>query len=172
MPIEAFGPFVFNKNKCHDKLYISGQWDAIEHESAGLADACGVYIFSLKNAENFVPVYIGRTSASAGFRRRVFSDDKFRTTMKYIIENKGHLTIHLLVRPKPVQEGFAVISEDDLEYLETFCIMCALRKNENLTNVSKTRFVERILIPGITGNSGQGKPTSATLTLRNIFAFS
>ena len=168
MSISVYGPFIFDKDKCYDKQYISDQWDDLDNEIGDLSDACGVYIFSLKNADNYVPVYIGRTSSSAGFRKRVFSDDKFRTTIRYIIENRGLLTIHLLARRKPIQAGFAVISEDDLEYLETFCIMCALRKNEKLTNVSKTRFVERILIPGITGDRGGLKNLDSRIS--GIFA--
>ena len=169
MAISVFGPFEFDKHKCYDKEYIASKWDEIDKGEPRLSEACGVYIFSLKNADNFVPVYIGRTSPAAGFRKRVFSDDKFRTTIKYITDNRGILTVHLLATRKPKLSGFSVMRVDDLEYLETFCIMCALRKNEAITNVSKTSFVERILIPGITGNHAQGRQTTATQTLKNIF---
>lgn len=170
MTIRVFGPFEFDKSKVSEKSYVSEKWDQIDSEVQGLSGACGVYIFSLRNATNFVPVYIGRASKASSFRKRVFSDDKFRTTVKYFVENKGVMSIKLLAKPLPVRSGFATIADDEIDFLETFCIMCALRKNERITNVSKTRLSERMTIPGLTGNFGSGHPGNAVLALRNCFA--
>ena len=167
--IKAFGPYEFDKERAYDRDYIAGRWSDIDLDEPGLSQACGVYIFCLRNAANFVPVYIGRTSSRAGFHKRVFSDDKFRDTIRYFQENRGVMTVILLAKRKPIQAGFAAIADDDLEFLETFCIMCAMRKNERLTNASKTRFSERLMIPGITGNFGQGHPTNSIQSLRNAF---
>ncbi|MBL8591009.1 MAG: hypothetical protein JNK46_20930 [Methylobacteriaceae bacterium] len=169
MTIRVFGPFEFDKVKVNDKDYVRQRWDEIDTEIARLSEACGVYIFTIRNAKNHVPVYIGQASSASSFRKRVFSDDKFRTTIKYFNENKGVMTVLLLARPKPVQEGFAVITDEELDFLETFCILCALRKNENITNISKTRMAERMRIPGLTGTFRQGHPGTAVQTLLNSF---
>lgn len=72
----VYGPFTFDKKLMSESDHQKYKWDEIEHEYPHLSNAMGVYLFSLRNNQNYKPVYVGKTSKQ-GFRKGDFQQLKF-----------------------------------------------------------------------------------------------
>lgn len=110
-----YGPFeIANKQKIVDKEHQNTYWsDCIDKEQYGLSLAKGIYLFSLKNAENYNPQYVGMTERD--FRTEVFNDRNTVMIFKHFLEERGVLCLHLLAKPKTTQRGFSInISDKEL----------------------------------------------------------
>src|SRR5208282_5989789 len=71
-PFQIFGPFAIeNKQKIADKARQNTFWNDCDELFYQLSAAKGIYLFSLRNATNFTPRYVGMTHRD--FRREVFS---------------------------------------------------------------------------------------------------
>jgi hypothetical protein len=154
-----YGPFeIENKQKIVDKEHQSAYWrDCVDKEYDGLSLAKGLYLFSLRNAENYNPQYVGMTERD--FRTEVFNDRNTVMIFKHFLEERGILCLHLLARPKQKQEGFSInVDGKELFWLEDFIQQTCRIKNPYLLNVGKSKFLLRTAIEGITDSTtGRGE---------------
>lgn len=107
---KVFGPFeIENKQRVHDKEFQKSFWCDCVHadeDNYQLSFEKGIYLFSLRNATNFNPQYVGMTSRD--LRTEVFSD---RNALAIITkENDGVLRgvrcLHLLASQRKHYEDF------------------------------------------------------------------
>ena len=104
---KIYGPFVIeNKQKIVDRDRQNDFCnECVDNVFFELSFAKGIYLFSLKNAENYNPQYVGMTERD--FRTEVFNDRNTVMIFKHFLEERGVLCLHLLAKPKPTQrEGF------------------------------------------------------------------
>jgi len=81
--------------------------------------AKGIYLFSLRNGENYNPQYVGMTNRD--FRTEVFNDRNTVMIFKHFLEERGVLCLHLLARAKQKQKGFSInIDTTELFWLEDY----------------------------------------------------
>jgi hypothetical protein len=147
---KVYGPFeIANKLKVYDKDWQKTFWnEGVDDETDNyqLSLARGIYLFSLRNAANYTPQYVGMTGRD--FRTEVFNDRNLLTIITTIARERGVLCLHLLARPKETQRGF---SKDVGEK------MCRM-KNPDLCNVAKSTFLLKTSIEGLTdGTSHRGE---------------
>jgi len=150
---KVYGPFeIPNKQKVHDKdwqkLFWSGSVDD-EGDNYQLSLAKGIYLFSLRNATNYTPQYVGMTCRD--FRTEVFNDRNLVTIITTIAKERGVLCLHLLARPKVAQRGFSAdVGDKELFWIEDFIQQMCRMKNPDLCNISKSTFLLKASIEGLT----------------------
>ncbi len=164
---KIYGPFVIeNKQKIVDKQRQDAYWsDCVDKEHFELSLAKGIYLFSLKNAENFNPQYVGMTERD--FRTEVFNDRNTVMIFKHFLEERGVLCLHLLAKPKTTQRGFSInISDKELYWIEDYIQQTCRIKNPYLLNIGKSKFLLKTAIEGITDSTvGRGQNVQ---TFRNV----
>jgi len=169
VPFKIFGPFeVEDKQKVYDREYQKEFWsDCVERdeEHFQLSEAKGIYLFSLRNATNYNPQYVGMTELD--FKSEVFSKKNIVMIDHYF--GKGVLCLHLLAKPNP-QRGFSInISGKELYWIEDFIQQMCRMKNPELRNIGKSKFLLKAAIEGITDNtSSRGERVR---TFRNALGF-
>jgi hypothetical protein len=139
---KIYGPFVIeNKQKIVDKQSQDAYWsDCVDKEHFELSLAKGIYLFSLKNAENYKPQYVGMTERD--FRTEVFNDRNTVMIFKHFLEERGVLCLHLLAKAKPTQRGFSVnISDKELYWIEDYIQQTCRIKNPYLLNIGKKQIL-------------------------------
>jgi hypothetical protein len=163
-PFQVYGPFQFDKKKVQDKNYRKAKWDECDNKHAGLPVAKGVYLYSLKNKQNFVPQYVGITNRQ-GFDREVFRDGNLLKISNLLKEEKGSLQIHLIAKPKATHSGFSnQIKADTLRWLERLILFSCLTKNPNMLNKSHRVVLKSVEIYRVTGMEGRGKKPASVKT--------
>jgi hypothetical protein len=151
---QIYGPFeIENKQKIVDREHQSVYWDnCVDKEHYELSMAKGLYLFSLKNAENYNPQYVGMTERD--FRTEVFNDRNTVMIFKHFLEERGVLCLHLLAKPKQTQRGFSInVSDKELFWLEDYIQQTCRIKNPYLLNIGKSKFLLKTAIQGITDNT-------------------
>ena len=105
--------------------------------------------FSLRNAENYNPQYVGMTERD--FRTEVFNDRNTVMIFKHFLEERGVLCLHLLAKPKATQRGFSLnIDDKELFWIEDYIQQTCRIKNPYLLNIGKSKFLLKTAIEGIT----------------------
>ena len=153
-PFQIYGPFpVEAKQKIVDRESQAAFWsDCVDKEHFQLSLAKGLYLFSLKNATNYNPQYVGMTERD--FRTEVFNDRNTVMIFKHFIEERGVLCLHLLAKPKETQRGFSInVSDKELFWIEDFIQQMCRIKNPYLLNIGKSKFLLKTAIEGITDNT-------------------
>lgn len=81
-----YGPFeIENRQKIVDREHQDPYWsECVDKEYEGLSLARGIYLFSLRNAENYNPQYVGMTTRD--FRTEVFNDRNTVMIFKHFLE--------------------------------------------------------------------------------------
>jgi hypothetical protein len=151
---QIYGPFeIENKQKIVDREHQSVNWDnCVDKEHYELSMAKGLYLFSLKNAENYNPQYVGMTERD--FRTEVFNDRNTVMIFKHFLEERGVLCLHLLAKPKQTQRGFSInVSDKELFWLEDYIQQTCRIKNPYLLNIGKSKFLLKTAIQGITDST-------------------
>jgi hypothetical protein len=151
---KIYGPFeIESKEKIVDKEHQTTYWaECVDKEHPDLSMAKGIYLFSLRNAENYNPQYVGKTGVD--FRSEVFNYKNRFMILRYLQDQKGVLCLHLLAKPKPSQQGFTRhISEDELYWIEDYIQQTCRIKNPELLNIGKSTFLLRATIEGITDDN-------------------
>jgi len=151
---KIYGPFeIANKQKIVDREHQSDYWnDCVDKEFYDLSYAKGIYLFSLRNGENFNPQYVGMTERD--FRTEVFSDRNTVMIFKHFLEERGVLCLHLLAKPKETQRGFSInISDKELYWIEDYIQQTCRIKNPYLLNIGKSKFLLKTAIEGITDST-------------------
>ena len=146
--------------------------DCAATESRSLSEACGCYIFAIRNGGNYRPMYVGKAEIQS-FARRFLGQDHGRL-LTNLSEKKGTLVVLLLAAltsggkfkkaPKrPPQE---------IHVLESMLIGWALRKNPKLLNIHGTTLLRDMYVPGVI-NPCQGDGAFGSVqALRNALGLS
>jgi hypothetical protein len=150
---KVYGPFeIENKQNVHDKDWQKTFWnDSVDDEQDNyqLSLAKGIYLFSLRNAANYNPQYVGMTCRD--FRTEVFNPKNLVTILGTISKDRGVLCLHLLARPKGSQRGFSKdVGDKELYWIEDFIQQMCRIKNPDLCNVAKSTFLLKTSIEGLT----------------------
>ena len=167
---QIYGPFEIEKLKIVDKKHQNAFWSDCEDDEMHyqLSLAKGIYLFSLRNASNYTPKYVGMTERD--FRTEVFNDRNTVMIFKHLMEPKGVLCLHFLAKPKETQRGFSInISDKELYWIEDFIQQMCRIKNPDLLNIGKSKFLLKAAIESITDNStSKGEHVR---TFRNALGF-
>jgi len=149
---KVYGPFeIPNKQKIYDPARQDAFWTSceVEEDNYELSLAKGIYLFSLRNATNYNPQYVGMTSRD--FRTEVFNDRNLLRIITTISPNRGVLCLHLLAKPKLQQKGFSKdVDDKELFWIEDFIQQMCRMKNPDLCNISKATFLLKASIEGLT----------------------
>jgi hypothetical protein len=151
---KIYGPFeIENKEKIVDREHQNEYWnDRVDNEYFDLSFAKGIYLFSLRNAQNYDPQYVGMTERD--FRTEVFNDRNTVMIFKHFLPKRGVLCLHLLAKPKETQKGFSInISDKELYWLEDYIQQTCRIKNPDLLNIGKSKFLLKTAIEGITDST-------------------
>ena len=150
---KVYGPFeIENKEKIYDRDFQKAFWttcvEALE-DNYELSLAKGIYLFSLRNAANYSPQYVGVTARE--FRTEVFNDRNLLRIITTIAKDRGILCLHLLAKPKEVQRGFSKdVDGRELYWIEDFIQQMCRIKNPDLYNIAKSTFLLKASIEGLT----------------------
>ena len=151
---KIYGPFeIENKQKIVDREHQNAYWsDLVDKQYYDLSFAKGIYLFSLRNAENYNPQYVGMTERD--FRTEVFNDRNTVMIFKHFLPERGVLCLHLLAKPKETQRGFSInIGDKELYWIEDFIQQTCRIKNPDLLNIGKSKFLIKTAIEGITDST-------------------
>jgi hypothetical protein len=162
---QVFGPFKCKKDAIADRVHQKSVWQEIEERFPGLSNAHGVYLFSLRNKSNYKPVYVGKTART--FKVEAFNSNNLVKFLAKLKGQKGTLCLHLLAKPKLIHSGFAVVSGNQLDWMEVFILFLCRQKNPAMLNKSHTKFLSSVEISGITSGFVRGRTPPNLATFRN-----
>lgn len=156
MQFEIYGEFPVARNGSlvsrsrEDKRTF---WDAVEEAELGLSDACGCYVFVIRNRA----WYVGMAEKQS-FKQECFALHKITQYNEALAQISGNPSVLLLPKltpggrfASPTSRGHA-----DIRLLENMLIGSALSRNSSLQNVKGTRLLREMNVPGFL-NSRQGQ---------------
>lgn len=167
---ENYGPFPMPVDE-HGNLRIGDRdlskafFRCTDETAPGLAKACGCYVFAMRSARATTPWYVGKADKTA-FGTECFNDRNMRTYFNHTRDRKGSPFLFLIARmtptgrfAKPYPSGTA-----DVDFVESYLIGVALRRNPDLLNVKKTRLYRDLKVPGcINANEPPFSPSTEAL---------
>jgi hypothetical protein len=173
MNFDVCGGFEIARKPNRHGVFDKAFWDQVRMYDASLPDACGCYIFAMKNGSNIVAWYVGKTEKNR-FQNECFQATKINYYNDVLASRNGTPLLFFLPRKtgsgkqfsKPTKVGYR-----DIEFLETMLIGIALERNSALMNVKKTKLLREMHVPGII-NSSIGHPSTAVADLRNALGVS
>ena len=121
-------------------------WHLMEADAPGLSEACGCYVFSIRRRAWYVGM-----AARQPFCQECFSIHKIDQYNYALQRVSGDPLLHVIAKLTPTGRfaSPAAGGYRDIEFLESMLIGMALRQNEDLQNVSGTRFLREMKVPGI-----------------------
>lgn len=156
MQYEIYGEFPVARNGSlvsRSREHKHAFWAAVEEADSGLSDACGCYVFVIRNRA----WYVGMAEKQS-FKQECFALHKITQYNEALAQVGGNPTILLLPKltpggrfASPTSRGHA-----DIRLLENLLIGSALRRNANLQNVKGTKLLREMNVPGFL-NSRQGQ---------------
>jgi hypothetical protein len=128
-------------------------WEAVEEAESGLSDACGCYIFIIRNRA----WYVGMAEKQS-FKQECFALHKITQYNEALAQVGGNPTILLLPKFTPSGRFANPTSRghSDIRMLENLLIGSALGRNADLQNVKGTKLLREMNVPGFL-NSRQGQ---------------
>jgi hypothetical protein len=167
MRFAVFGGFTIARKANRHGVFDKNFWNQVTDSNQNLAEACGCYVFALKNGNNIVSWYVGKTEKRT-FQRECFQPTKINYYNEVLIDRHGTPLLFLLPRltksrmrfSKPTKSGYR-----DIDFLETMLIGMALERNRELMNVKKTKLLRELIVPGIINNPPQ-RPSRPALDLQ------
>ncbi|MGB8277673.1 MAG: hypothetical protein WCF20_07060 [Methylovirgula sp.] len=132
-----------------------------------LSEACGCYIFALKNGENFLPWYVGKAEKMP-FSRACFKPTNQVILLK-LLARRGCPKLFLIPRmtdpggklTEPGKNGVP-----DVSHLEPLLIALAVARNPDGYNVQFTKMHKQMRVPGVFNSlPGPLKPPARDLQL-------
>ena len=162
MKYQVFGPYNLPKKRAAKGRIIDLSpaalnrfWVEVDAVSeTDLQNGRGCYLFAHKAGGGFKPWYVGQSKGP--FKREVFTP-----------KNKGHYNevyanlraatpvIFLIARLTAGDKiSNRALSPKETNFIEQKLIGLALAKNEDLVNVSNTKFHKKMVIPGIYNHTG------------------
>jgi hypothetical protein len=167
--IHCFDIPVICSTKGHKKLDTSKFWKDAESKIEGIKKAKGAYIFGLQHGKSYTPVYVGKTDNC--FYSEALHPHKELHYTNCINDERKRKPIIILIAALTDKGGFSSMKNDYskrlMDWLETFLIGYALRKNKDLYNTSKTQFLKKVSMPDIL-NSAKGESTGDSRILKQM----
>ena len=173
MNFDVFGGFEIHRKSNRHGVFDKAFWERVRASEPLLPDACGCYVFAVKNGQNIVAWYVGKTEKNT-FQRECFQATKVNYYNDVFASKNGTLLLFLLPRKtgsnrkfsKPTKTGYR-----DIDFLESMLIGIALERNSSLMNVKKTKMLREMHVPGVI-NSPIGHPPTRVADLRNALGIS
>lgn len=172
---QPFGPFeVPRKNG----IIYSDQakkgsvfWNTVEDNQEGLSISNGCYIFSIRAGKGIKPWYVGQAKGQKGFLQEALADHKLKHYNEVVAATKGTPIIQLLARVTAGGKLSKSIKESEIDYMEKILIGMAFHQNKELKNTKVAKLAGKLVIPGITGGEGRGKPSEAVRALKRTLNY-
>lgn len=136
--------------KCVDKSEVKEFW--AKTETAAFRPKHGVYVFALKAAKGFKPVYVGK--ATKGFGQEALHVTKLYHYNQALVDGGKGTPVMFFVA---AGEGLNKVPAKTCDEIETFLIQLAIRKNPELRNIMKSRLADWSIKGLVRG--GAGKPS-------------
>lgn len=138
-------------------------WEEVEVKCERLPEACGCYLFSIRNRI----WYVGKAS-SQSFRQECFTPDKVTKIDDAIRLGKGECYLTLIARKTPSGKFCKPGGFNDIDQLELMLIGAGLERNKELLNKHATAVLRDMVVPGfINSPRGAGNALSV-LAFRKI----
>ena len=158
MNYNIFGPFAIPQRGGQKSYMIYNEdienfWDSVQACNLDLRDACGCYVFAIRTGGGIKPWYVGKAQKQ-NFYSEVFTDHKM-SMFKEIVHNM-HGTPVLFLLGRLTETGkFSKpsVKHKDIDFLETWLIADAIRKNKDLYNKKKTKFIKEIQVDSYLNNN-------------------
>jgi hypothetical protein len=168
MYFDVIGGFHIERKPNRHGLFDKEFWRRVRSRDEDVPDACGCYIFALKNGSNIVAWYVGKTEKLT-FEKECFQATKVNYYNEVLADHNGSALLFLLPRmtasgnkySKPTKSGYR-----DIDFLEKLLIGIALERNPLLMNIKNTKLLKEMVVPGVM-NSPQARPTLAVRDLRS-----
>jgi hypothetical protein len=168
MKFDVVGGFEIARKKNRHGLFDKEFWREVRSSNERIPDACGCYIFALKNGSNIVAWYVGKTEKMT-FEKECFQPTKINYYNDVLADHNGTPLLFFIPRLTPSGNKFSKPTNSgyrDVEFLEKLLIGMALERNPRLMNIKNTTLLREMVVPGVM-NSPQARPTLAVSDLRN-----
>lgn len=133
---------------------------------SGLSDAHGVYVFAIRNGDNFKPWYVGMTESS--FKERVFGKRWLKELSEIKGGKKGLYVFLIAALTKTGRFRKRTSPTQEIKDLEFMLIGMALRKNRGIFNISGAEKLLKMNVPGVTNiRSKKGRLSQGVKDLQN-----
>ena len=155
MQFEVFGPYPIRTASIIKGEHIRELRDLLreDQEASCCLEACGCYVFAVKNGAVPMPCYIGKAE-----RQSVFSEATNRQHLQRYNEildeyERGTPLFYFLPahtragRPQAPAQGDQ--TRPAVEFLENWLIARALQRNPKLWNIRGTRFLKDLHVRGL-----------------------
>lgn len=157
-----YGPIEMTRNGAavsRDRHHKKDFWARVDEEDDGLSEACGCYLFILRNRV----WYIGMAEKQP-FKKEIFQNHKLLLYSEALQTVPGAAQFVFLAKVTPANR-FARPSKKhghkDIRFLEKMIIGSALRRNQNLRNVKDTKLLKNMHVPGLLNKKkGEGRALS------------
>ena len=185
MQFKIFGPFDIPLDEGHETWLESADtknfWNQVVNlDQPGLSNACGVYIFGMRGAENLqkgvasktLPWYVGKAEKQS-FLRECFTGRNMNIFNKVITQTyKGRGTpfLFLLARIEKDNETFSDPTTEvypGVAFVEKMMIQMSMGVNTDIVNTSFTADAKRTIIPGVLNS--KGRDSKQTKEFKSIF---
>jgi hypothetical protein len=169
---ETYGPFELKR----EGPYVSRDslrdfWDD-EVDDAGLENAIGVYILTVKNGDSAKPWYVGKTDTSFRERLRGHADGPKLFPGLAGAAPKGRIELIFLALRLKNGKSFRKPSQGsskNIKTLERLLIGSCVAKNSLLLNVQHMSVYKRLKVPGYM-NDGKGNPGPSASSLKSLLS--
>lgn len=175
MDFKVYGPFRMPRTDsgliAADAAQKKVFWSSVEDADEGLSEACGCYIFTiLPSGGGAKPWYVGMT-CRLGFRGECFQSRKINLYNSAIAGyDRATPQLFLVAKSTRSKATFAKASSNghaDIKELEEILIGVAYSRNQRLLNMRGTKFLKRLVVPGVM-NSPPGNPGVAASKLKEV----
>jgi hypothetical protein len=168
MNFTIYGPYEIPRDGnliTRDRYRRRQFWDVVDAEEAGLSEAIGCYIFSIRG----IPWYAG-SAQRQDFKHECFSAHKITQFDAALGKGKGRAFLHLIARKTPRDRFCKTTRREyrDVDFLENSLIGMALRRNPELQNVRGTAFLRDMHVPGVVNNRPGEARADAVRGLRGV----
>jgi hypothetical protein len=160
LTFDAVGPVKIPVVPARNGSYIEAGCRAFWQSNPELAKQKGCYVFAIRAAKGYKPIYVGKTVRS--FESECFADHKIARHYNPALARKGRGTpvlFFLVPRMRRGKPNARVIKD-----LETFLVQVASAKNPELSNVQERKEARWGICGALRG--GKGKPSLAARALK------
>lgn len=174
MRFDTQGPIEVPRNVLGLKAKVAAKFwaEANERLNPGLPEACGCYVFAIRAGKGARPWYVGKAEKQS-FRNECFNPTN-RIKFHELLEGRKGTPL-LYFYPKMNDSGMKFASvrktgNSSIIFLENMLIGMALERNSNLLNVSNTKMLKNLIVPGLI-NSGKGKLKTSAKDLKMLMGY-
>ena len=167
-----FGPFDVPRSEKGliptDNTSLKQFWADVDEVYAGVSQAVGCYIFSIRAGRGMLPWYVGLAEKQK-FAKECFTPHKLVQYNEAIVGRRGTPVLTFLAKQTPAVKFSKPSSNGhrDIQFLETMLIGLALRRNSDLANAKDTKFMREMVVHGIL-NTPRGRRVQAVADLASL----